>query len=69
MKTGHVTKRSFSAVARVVLISPLLLALPALAQDPVVTAADPPSAEQETYDLRSPSPATTSPRTRRSASW
>jgi hypothetical protein len=34
-----------------ILITCVLLALPAFAQDPIVTAADPPSAEQETYDL------------------
>jgi hypothetical protein len=34
-----------------ILITCVLLALPAHAQDPIVTAADPPSAEQETYDL------------------
>jgi hypothetical protein len=51
MTTTPAGNRSQARLAWGILVTCFLLALPALAQDPVVTAADPSSAEQETYDL------------------
>jgi hypothetical protein len=54
MTTARTRNRRHAHLVWGILIACVLLALPALAQDPVVTAADPPSAEQETIDLEVP---------------
>ena len=51
MTISPTTNRSLVHIVWGILITSVLLPLPALAQDPVVDSADPPSAEQETYDL------------------